>query len=87
MKEVRSPTLLADLNRKRYLFVRSYARLIISASTKYKNLVQTHPKNFEKAFQNIMDDVMLTVKEESKWSANFSKCVRIFKVLHIYFDI
>jgi hypothetical protein len=55
-----------EINSKRYCFVRSYARLIVSASSKHKNLLEVQPKAFEDAIKNMVVELANSVKRESK---------------------
>ncbi|ODM91613.1 Ectopic P granules protein 5 [Orchesella cincta] len=54
-----------DVPSKRYLFVRSYIRLLVTASSKFKQMLGTHSKNFEESIQLLMDDVVAVIRNEN----------------------
>ena len=54
----------ADLARKRYFFVRTYVRLLLSVASKFKNYLQTEVKSIEKSVQAMVTDAVVVAKLE-----------------------
>lgn len=54
----------SDISHKRYLFVRSSIRLLVTASTKYKQMLGTHSKQFEDSITLLMDDIVAVIRSE-----------------------
>jgi hypothetical protein len=55
---------IVDLNNKRYHFVRSYIRLVLSAASKHKNLLDSDATRFEEGIQDILADIVDTIRQE-----------------------
>lgn len=62
------PSNKTDLAKKRYLFLRSFVRLMVSVSSKYKSMVTSHVKDFERSLQGMIGDLALIIQRESKIS-------------------
>jgi len=59
---------VVDLNNKRYIYVRSVIRLVLSAASKHKSLLDTNASSFEQGIQDIISDIVDTIRNEGKFN-------------------
>ncbi|CAG7722933.1 unnamed protein product [Allacma fusca] len=81
LENIQVPESSPDLNKKRYLFVRTYVRLLVSVASKFKNYLQTEVKNIEKSVQKMLTEMVNVVKFEEQTQAELMQPLKELFVL------